>query len=294
MVFELIKSFNSFNKKFKTSQTHFVFQSRNEIENFLDSSFHFLSLFQDIYRDFIEPQPSNFLIRLVVEHGSFDYPISERLMRKSDFKLNEFMNLFDNVRQSRKRQTQNEIAPNHKLRVTLQIVEPVEGRGLKRKASDMQDFCSNFLGAVRPIQNIDNLCLVRAILIGKAIVDKENHWNNLERPRSKEMIFRVSQIVKILNLPTNTWLGLEHVALIDNYLDQHYQITVFSAERDTPPLYYNSSKTLLKDVKFINILFHDAHFYTIYSMRQFYNCCYFCDFCKKRFDHLGKYFLFFL
>lgn len=96
-------------------------------------------------------------------------------------------------------------------------------------------------------------------------------------------------MVDELGLPTNQLLGLDHVKIIDTHF-QDYQITIYETDRDNEPIYYDNQKSKNKKIKFINLLYHQSHFDVIKSMLLFYNCYYYCLFCKKRFTRLGKFF----
>lgn len=114
---------------------------------------------------------------------------------------------------------------------------------------------------------------------------------NLERQNCREMRRRVNNLVVTLNLPENEFLGLNHVALIDDHFT-NYQITIYGIERNDEPIYYNKSKSFKQGIKYINILYHDGHFSTIKSIHEFYKCSYYCYDCKIRFSNIGIFFFF--
>ena len=289
MNYELLHAYESTNKKFNLSQISFIFSNSTQIENFLNAFQQINSILEAIVNDFIKNLPAKQLVQLEINHDALEFPISSNFIKAAKFRLDDFMSYFDLVAQSRKRLPYEQTPNNHYMRCYLTVVDTIEGSGMKRKAKDMSDFCENFKGAVRPIINKDNLCLVRAIILGKAIADKEDHWNDLERPNNRKMKERVTQLIQQLNLPTNIALGLDHVKQIDKYFGCEYQISVFSADRDTLPVYYDVEKGKNKNVKFINILYHELHFNTILSIKRFYNTGYFCDYCKKKFSNLGAH-----
>ena len=111
------------------------------------------------------------MIRLVVIHDLFETPISTNLIRKSEFRFSDFLKLFDNVCQSRKRIPNNQIQPNHQLKVSLFIVDPIEGgvskrRKIEKDITNINDFLNKTSSTIR-IVNHDNYCLVRAFILGK-------------------------------------------------------------------------------------------------------------------------------
>ena len=75
--------------------------------------------------------------------------------------------------------------------------------------------------------NFDNFCLVRAILIAQAFIEKEkNAWTWL-RPSNKNLNLKVKYIVEQLHLP-DEHLNLDHVKKIDDFL-KDYKITIYDS-----------------------------------------------------------------
>lgn len=158
-------------------QKRLEFRCPNEqFENFLDVGRYVVEFFQNIYDDHIRSVDGNKMIRLVVIHDVFETPISTNLIRKCDFQLADFLKLLDNVCQSRKKIPNNQVQPNHQLKVSLFIVDPIEGGTSKRiklhkEFTSLNEFLKNSSSTIRII-NHDNLCLVRAVVIGKLLYFK--------------------------------------------------------------------------------------------------------------------------
>jgi hypothetical protein len=89
----------------------------------------------------------------------------------------------------------------------------------------MNDFVYNSKYVV--VVNSDNLCLVRAILIGKAFADKERGAKNLTRPNCGKLNERVNYLKKELEIPDG-FLNLQTVQLLEDYY-KDYQICVYDS-----------------------------------------------------------------
>jgi hypothetical protein len=156
----------------------------------------------------------------------------------------------------------------------------------KREIINQNDFNENckFVHII----NSDNFCLVRAVLIGKAIFDKEHNANLLRRVNNRELNKRVKEVVETLGLP-NEHLNLDHLEILELYFKE-YRITLYdSIDNGSDILYPRSSDTNDKRFKFINICFDINHYNLIVKMTSYLNCSYFCEYCKAKYSNLGDH-----
>ena len=156
----------------------------------------------------------------------------------------------------------------------------------KRAIINQKDFLDNCKFV--HVLNSDNFCLVRAILIGKAIFDKEHNANLLLRRNNRELNKRVIELAKNLNLP-DEHLNLEHLAKIDAHFLE-YRITLYdSTSNGSCILYPSNTNSEDKRSKFINICIEDDHYNLIVKMTSYLNCSYFCEYCKVKYSNLGDH-----
>lgn len=171
-MFNLIGTYISTNKKFKVQQKRLEFRCSNDrTMTFLDKNQNVYNFFQEINDTHIRPLAHNMLIRLAVSHDVFDIPVCTNLIKKSEFKISEFLNEFDKVAQSRKKLPNNQIQANHRLKVSLFIVEPIQGGNEKKRRKIYNDInnvemLTKTKNKILRLNSHDNLCLIKAILIG--------------------------------------------------------------------------------------------------------------------------------
>ena len=150
------------------------------------------------------------------------------------------------------------------------------------KFSAVQNICNEISG-VKVIENTDNLCLVRAILVGKAYSDKEQNRYLLTRKNNKELNKRVKRLSHQLGIE-NKVQGIPTLMLIEQTL-KDYQITLYGENRLIPtPLYTGEMKE-----KFIYIVQTKNHFNVITSMARYLSKNLFCDACKIGYTSLGNH-----
>ena len=284
-----------YNKKWDAIKRTITFNLRNEeISNFFDANQSINSLFEQIYVDYIVPIAQDRIIQYILQHDTFDIPITSGYMLRDQVTAQMIQSHFENVFQSRKKQDPTHFQASHSLIITLNIMPKRQIRGgakrecvQKRDIRNMRDLIRNsrFIHVV----NFDNFCLVRALLIAKAFADKEKFAWTLLRPSNKILNTRVSYIVKLLKLP-DEHLNLEHVKTIDDYFVS-YKISIYdSISNGSSVLYPRESSLKDKRTNFINICFEDSHFNVITSMTAYLGSSYYCQYCRVKYSNRGDHF----
>ncbi len=300
------------NKKWNATQKRISFRlENNEMLNFFEANSQLDDFFQSIFDNYMLPIDENYFVQYIINHDIFDRPISSQYMKRKYITVGMLQGIFDLIIQSRKKNPQNEIQPNHRLSFELNILPDRIIRGgmndmpsnkrsapeknlktkskrvckEKREIINMNDYMekSRYIRII----NADNFCLVRAILIGKAFADKEKNAKLLERKNNKKLNGLVSSIVSKLGLP-DEFLNIEHIKLLENYFID-YQITLYDTLNNGSEILYPSKDNLKnkKANKFINIVYENNHYNVITSMTAYLGCSYFCEYCKVKYSNLG-------
>jgi len=132
---------------------------------------------------------------MVLQHELFETPIFTCLIKQTQFNPEIMIHLLANAVQSKKQQGRTTRVDSNDMSVSLTIAETVHGSG-KRPRNDkitsenfkkrskpeiisFDDYVNNANRTITVINNYDNYCLVRAILIGKARIDKDKNWYRL-------------------------------------------------------------------------------------------------------------------
>ncbi len=210
-------------------------------------------------------------------------------MDKQDLTVQMVFDAIDKTVQSKKKDPNFEIQTNKKMTISIIITENPVGTGrqynynkdvpVKYKKIDKKSiettaqYCQN-LYSVYIVKNNDNLCLLRAFLIGKSSADKDRDIKKLKRPSSLVLKKRAQDLHKTLSFK-NEACGIPEIKTLDEHFPG-YQLMVISDTCET--LYLNSEKQCSK---YIYILHRENHFDCILSMKAFYKTAYWCYHCKK-------------
>ncbi len=278
------------NKRWNATQKIIKFCLTNaEMNNFFDANENIDLLFAKIFTEYIEPIPANNMVQYVIDHDTFDQPISSCYMKRNDMTASMLQREFDTVFQSRKKIPENAFQDNHELKLIINVLpsrlitggsndKAPRKRGRpslnkqpqkricreKREIINMNDYIekSRFIHVI----NADNFCLVRAILIGQAFADKETNSYTLIRKNNRELNKRVLEIRQKFLLPDEP-LNLTHVKLLKEYL-KNYEITVYDSIDNGSSILYPSESQRNENFspklqKFINIVLENNHFNVI-------------------------------
>ncbi len=106
--------------------------------------------------------------------------------------------LFEEQVQSYKETPEHEIKQNHILTVNIVVADVIIGGAEPEDDEENLEFteqCRN-TKSIRMLKNIDNYCLVRAILLGKHYADKEDCKNLLRGDQKGKLNREVAKKVK--------------------------------------------------------------------------------------------------
>ncbi|CAF1019448.1 unnamed protein product [Brachionus calyciflorus] len=172
------------NNKFNSTLTTYKIGFSQNMSSFAAAFDEIKLAFENLTNEFSSRMGLHDKIRIVLYHDSFERPISIQFMKKSDMTAQVLIESFERVAQSHKEVQLNE---NNNLTAHVIIARLPAGSGRKivnvkkRQApyikikdrvkseptNEFQTFCENKHFMI-PVYNNDNLCALRAILIGKA------------------------------------------------------------------------------------------------------------------------------
>ena len=290
----------SYIKKWNAMRREITFTIPNrEMSNFFDANDTINNLFEQIFSNYIEPIDADRQVQYIIDHDTFDIPITSGYIMRNQITSSMIQNHFEDVFQSRKKQDANTFQDSNSLVLTLNILPNRQIRGgsnepikrvckEKRHFQNMKDLIetSRFIHVV----NSDNFCLVRAILIGKAFFDKEKYAFTLVRKNNRKLNTLVKEVVKYLKFP-DEFLNLMHIKMIEEYFVD-YRITVYdSVLNGSRMIYPRSWAESFRDKreKFIDLCCENEHYIVITKMTSFYNCTYFCQYCKVKYSNLNDH-----
>lgn len=209
----------SYHKKFKCSTTKFNIQFNRNVRTFAQAADEIQQAFVDIHQEFTARMGERDKIRIIFDHDSFHFPIALPFMSKNTFNPVTMYQTFYKLN-SNKEVSINE---NNNLTASVIIAHLPSGSGrkminlvkkqkpyIKKKdrvidenLSPIQEFCE-LKSSIKTVINNDNLCALRAILIGKAYVDNHPLKSKLAQPNNNllnEMVQKVSKALALGDKP---------------------------------------------------------------------------------------------
>jgi len=303
-----------FNQKWQSTEKTCEFSLKNiEFKNFFEASTQIKLFFEQIFNEFISPIKADNLVRVVMNHDSFNKAINTPFMQRKEMTSGMFLEFFSESFQSRTSTLERERQINHKFSVSVitlpkyivkggnqppkrgrPCANPVRNKRIckeKKEIIDMNDFIESSRFVIN-VTNNDNFCLIRAFFIGKAFSDKDKNAKNLNRKNNRKLNNLVCEFVKKMDIP-DQHLDLRYCKLLEDYFE-NYQITVYDTVENNSEILYPLKERLLElknknFTNFISIVFHNNnHFNLILSPNSYFGNSYFCEICRHKYSNLYK------
>ena len=276
-----VKKYTS--KKFRATATdteicfNNVINDMDLIENHRRTYRIFERLLSDVTKDMNERDQ----VRFVLRSTQLDTPISIPFLPLVQLTPERVFSAVERVIQSNR-----DFRLNDTVNVDLIHVEAPQGGGrskLKRNIVNINDYLRK-KGSVITINNHDNLCLARALVVAIAKVGNDPYYYYLRECVRAQQI-RAMELHANANVPLGP-CGLEEVDLFQKHLTT-YEINIVSGNHDNAIIYPSQPST---DKTPIYLYLHDNHYDVITSMTGFLSRSYYCHKCRraysKKLDHL--------
>ena len=264
-------------EKFKTKAVYYKIGIKDvEVRDLPNILKTLKTLFNSIIERIAENIPSNDLVRVTIDNPQLDFPIVLPFMRRSEFTVDRLLNEIEKVLQS-----YEQFVVDETFGIEIVHVNRVSGSGYKMRpvvdVAKMLD-CKK---SIIQIKNKDQLCCARALVTAMARHEKHPQWDNIRQGRGiqRELALQLHEKAAV---PTQI-CGIEEVKKFQTTLPK-YQIHVLSKEHFNGKLYEGPTGGIP-----IYLYFHDGHFDVITKITGFLNRNYFCQQCKKGYQHKERH-----
>jgi hypothetical protein len=298
MNFSISEIFQSINSDYGLTQISFSIKINDRERTFEDALDDINNMFTEITEHFRQQMLVNDKIRIVFYHNDFSTSIEIPFVSRNKFTAKLLIDTFENTIQSYKNSYTS--SNNFKATVQLQKMPVGTGRkclGVKKKqkpyvkktkinnnilskliVSDIQQYC-NKKNSIIQVYNVDNFCMLRAVLIGIKFVHKHEDRYEYAKPFGSTLNNDVQKICKKVNFPS-TGCGIPEIKNLEMYL-KDYCITIIDS--DSP----KDSKYIYRGVNnkyYLYLLLTKSHYNVITSMCAYLKRSYFCNFCMSGYD----------
>ena len=274
---ETTKKYNS--KKFQMTATDHTIRFNNVLGDLdlLESHERVQKIFEHLLNDVTGDMDERDQVRFVLRSDQLDTPISIPFMAVLQLTPERVFSQIERVVQSNR-----DFRLNDTVTVDIIHVEAPQGSGRsKRTVLDIREYLHK-KGSVITIQNNDNLCLARALVVAVAKAENAPNYKNLTRTDRRTQEKKAKELHAAANVPLGP-CGIPEVEMFQKYLAK-YEINIVSGNHDNA-IIYPPEPTTNNTVTPIYLYLHDNHYDVITSMPGFLSKVYFCHTCKQAYDH---------
>ena len=229
-------------------------------------------IFDSLLNTVIGDVPENDQVRFVLQSPQLEKPISLPFLSASRLTTERILAQIERVVQSN-----HEFRLNDSVNVNVIHVEmPQGGTGTKRSEINLEKHLTK-KGSVIRIQNEDEICLARALVVSIAKIENDSQYKvivNHRRPQQSQLAYELHEKAGVPLGPC----GIDEVKQFQAYLID-YQINIVSKEHQNAIIFSGPDKE-----KKIYLFLHDNHYDVITSMPAFFARKRYCHTCKKTYD----------
>ena len=271
-------------KKFGMTATDHRVRFNNVLadRDLLESYESTLKIFHHLLEEVKEGMAPNDQVRFILRSEQLETPISLPFMEVERLTAERVYSELERVIQSNQ-----EFRLNDTVTIDINHVKTPQGSGRKKRTTyDINDYLKQKNSIIR-INNTDDLCLARALVVARARIEKDPRYNQIRQSNKSVQRERAFDLHEAANVPLGP-CGLNEVALFQQYLI-NYQIIVVSGDHDNSIIYPPQSSGT-DERPTISLYLHDNHFDVITTLPGFLCRSYFCVRCHKAYsnttDHL--------
>ena len=280
---ETVKKHHS--KKFRMTATDHTVRFNNVLSeiDLLESHERTRAIFEHLIADVTWDMNKEDHVRFVLRSEQLDTPISLPFLHVEQLTTERVFSQIERVIQSNQ-----DFRLNDTVTIDIIHVEAPQGSGksrLKRTTLNIREYLKK-KGSVITINNNDNLCLARALVVAVARIEKDPKYKWIKDSKSNIQLHRALDLHQAANVPLGL-CGMDEVKLFQKYLT-NYQIIVVSGDHNDS-IIYPPQPPDTDEKQSIYLYFHAKHFDVITSIPGFLNKSHFCHRCHKCYDHASDH-----
>ena len=269
-------------KKFNMTAKNYGVRFNNVLDDvdLLESRKRTYGIFDHLIKDVGEDMNPNDQVRFILSSNQLQTPIVIPFCSLEELTTEKVLSHVEKVIQSNE-----EFRLNNTVNIDVIRVEMPQGSGrskVKRNIVDIRDYLKKKKSVV-PINNKDDLCLARALVVSIARIEQDPRYARITRPDSCVQRERAFDLHVAANIPLGP-CGLDEVELFQQYL-VNYQIIVVSGDHTNSIIYPRQPPANPNPEKSIYLYYHANHFDAITSLPGFLNRSYFCHRCHKVYNN---------
>ena len=276
-----VKDYHS--QKFNMTGKNYSVQFNNALDNvdLLQSQNRTYDIFNRLIRDVTQGMNSTDQVRFVLQSNQLQSPISLPFCSLEELTTEKVLSKVEKVVQSNE-----EFRLNDTVNIDIIRVEMPQGSGkskVRRTSYDIRDYLKKKKSVIC-IDNKDNYCLARALVVSIARIENDPRYSHIMKSNRPLQLERALALHQAAHVPFDIPCGLNEVNLFQQHLVQ-YQIIVVSGDQNNTIIYPPKPPANPNPEKSIYLYYQANHFDVITKLPGFLNTNYFCHQCHKGYDH---------
>ena len=225
--------------------------------------------------------PDNHFVRLMINNHYLHRPIYIPFGKRNQINAEVILEAIKNVLNSNE-----EFLIDGFLEVNIIHVEAYQGGRTQKGFVNYQTKQKKSKAYIQ-IENTDNMCMARAIVVSKAFVDNDPQYDTIRdsckkdkkttRERKDMQTIRAKALCEAAGVDHTKYCGMEEAAKFQAYLTE-YQLCILSREHNETLIFKGPEGR----EKFIYIHLDQNHYNAITKMTGFLKSSYFCHICNKK------------
>ena len=267
-------------KKFNTTAKNYSVRFNNVLDDvdLLESRKRTYAIFHHLIEDVTEDMNQNDQVRFILSSDQLQTPIVIPFCSLEELTTEKVLSHVEKVVQSNE-----EFRLNNTVNIDVIRVEMPQGSGrVKRNIVDIREYLKKKTSVIT-INNKDDLCLARALVVSIARIEKDRRYNHIRESTRNIQRERAFDLHEAANVPLGP-CGLDEVELFQQYL-VNYQIIVVSGDHNNSIIYPRQPQANPDPEKSIYLYYQANHFDVITSLPGFLNKSYFCHRCHKAYSN---------
>ena len=266
-------------QKFNMTAKNYGVHFNNVLDNvdLLESRKRTYDIFDHLLKDVTEGMNPNDQVRFVLSSKQLQTPIAIPFCSLEELTTEKVLSHVEKVVQSNE-----EFRLNTTVNIDVIHVEMPHGSGRrKRDIVNIRDYLKKKKSVIT-INNRDNLCLARSLVVSIARIEKDPRYRGISEGNGIQRE-RAFDLHEAANVPLGP-CGLKEVELFQQHL-VNYQIIVVSGDQNNSIIYPYQPPANPNPEKSIYLYYQAKHFDVITSLPGFLCKSYFCHKCHKAYDH---------
>ena len=267
-------------QKFNMTAKNYGVRFNNVLDNvdLLESRKRTYGIFDHLIKDVTEGMNPNDQVRFVLSSKQLQTPITVPFCSLEELTTEKVLSHVEKVVQSNE-----EFRLNNTVNIDVIRVEMPQGSGRSRRdIVNIRDYLKKKKSVI-PINNKDDLCLARSLVVSIARIEKDPRYKRIIEPGNSIQRERAFDLHEAANVPLGP-CGLNEVELFQQYL-VNYQIIVVSGDQNNSIIYPYQPQANPNPEKSIYLYYQANHFDVISTLPGFLSKNYFCHTCHKPYDH---------